>query len=163
MAELLFITPAQLTAGTIIGGNVDVDKYTTTVANVQITVIEPLLGTELYDYLITNYSTLSGDYLTLMDDYVRPIVKNQAVAEYIEICSIMLDNGGLYKHSADDREIVSKDDTYTLSNKYHSIADMYIQRFEKWISNNSLDEYKTIQDEVDAMDNVKLTGGWKFD
>ena len=162
MAELLFITPAELTAGTVIGGNVDVDKYTTTVASVQITVIEPLLGSELYDYIIDNYATLTGDYLTLLNEFIKPITKNQSVAEYIEICSIMLDNGGLYKHVANDREIVSKDDTFTLSQKYHSIADMYIQRFNKWICKNTIAEYKMSQDEVNASKNVKLTGGLWF-
>ncbi len=89
MAEFLFITPEELIQGTIIGGNVDVDKYITSVANAQIQVIEPLLGTELYDKikLDAQNDTLTGLYETLYNDFVKPITKAEATAEYIEISS----------------------------------------------------------------------------
>jgi hypothetical protein len=54
MAELLFITPQEMTASTILSGNIDVDKMTPCIANVQLTVIEPLLGTLLYDKIIAD-------------------------------------------------------------------------------------------------------------
>lgn len=163
MAEFLFITPEELIQGTIIGGNVDVDKYITSVANAQIQVIEPLLGTELYDKIKSDAQndTLTGLYETLYNDFVKPITKAEATAEYIEISSYILDNGGLYKHQSDNAEIVDKDETQFLAGKYHSLAQMFVQRFEKWICKNDIDEYKTIQDEVNAQ-NIKLTAGWKL-
>lgn len=163
MAEFLFITPEELIQGTIIGGNVDVDKYITSVANAQIQVIEPLLGTELYDKikLDAQNDTLTGLYETLYNDFVKPITKAEATAEYIEISSYILDNGGLYKHQSDNAEIVDKEETQFLAGKYHALAQMFVQRFEKWICNNDIDEYKTTQDEVNAQ-NIKLTAGWKL-
>src|SRR6478735_11670448 len=110
MAELLFITPEEIAATTIMGGNVDIDKYLFCIANVQLTVIEPLLGTELYNKIVDDIEndTLSGLYLKLFDDFVKPITKNESVGQYIEIASYILDNGGLYKHTADNAEIVDK-------------------------------------------------------
>lgn len=161
--EFLFITPQELIQGTIIGGNVDVDKYITSVANVQISTIEPLLGTELYDKIKTEAQadTLTGLYLTLYNEFVKPITKAEATAEYIEISSYILDNGGLYKHQSDNAEIVDKNEAQYLAGKYHSMAQMYIQRFEKWICKNDIEEYKLSQDEVNAQE-VKLTAGWKL-
>jgi len=161
MAELLFITPDELAKTTILGGNVDRDKYTFSILNVQVTVIERLLGTELYDKIVSDVenATLTGLYETLYNDYVKPITKYESCAEYIEVASFMLNNGGLFKHTADNSETVSKDDTYNLSQKYHGLAQMYVERFNKWICNNNIPEYKTYQDEVNA-GKIQNTSGW---
>jgi len=161
MAELLFITPDELAKTTILGGNVDRDKYTFSILNVQVTVIERLLGTELYDKIVSDVenATLTGLYETLYNDYVKPITKYESCAEYIEVASFMLNNGGLFKHTADNSETVSKDDTYNLSQKYHGLAQMYVERFNKWICNNNIPEYKTYQDEVNA-GKINNTSGW---
>lgn len=157
--ELLFIQPKEIITTTIMGGNVDVDKYQFCIADTQISVIEPLLGSELYDYIITNFTTLSGDYLTLYTDYIKPITKNEATGKYIEISSYALNNGGLFKHQPDNAEVVDKDEAQFLANKYHALAQMYVQRFNKWICKNPLTEYKTYQDEVNAQ-SIKVTSGW---
>lgn len=162
MAEVAFVQPSEITETTIIGGNVDIDKYLFCVQNAQLSVIEPLLGTELFDYLITNFETLAGDYLTLMTDYIKPIVKNETVAMYIEISPYILDNGGLFKNAPDNAEIVDKEEAQYLAGKYHNLAQMYINRFNKWICKNPLTEYKTVQDEVNAQKYNKVTAGWYF-
>jgi len=163
MAEFLFITPEEMTSTTIMGGNVDIDKYFFCIADTQISVIEPLLGTILYDKILAEAEadTLSGLYLTLYNEYVKPITKHEATAKYIEISSYTLNNGGLYKHQADNAEVVDKDEAQFLAQKYSAMAQMFVQRFEKWICKNNLTEYKKYQDEVSAMD-IKLTAGWYF-
>ena len=162
MPELLFIKPSELAETTILGGNVDVDKYTFSILNVQRSVIEPLLGTLLYDKIVLELTndTLSGLYLTLYEDYIKPITKFESTAEYIEVSSYILNNGGLYKHQPENSQIVEKDEAQFLSNKYHSLAQMYVQRLNKWFCHNRITEYKTYQDEVNAQRDVKLTGGW---
>ena len=53
MAELLFTSPSELSETTILGANVDIDKYTFTILSVKLRVIEQILGTLLYDKIIT--------------------------------------------------------------------------------------------------------------
>ena len=161
MAELLFIQPSEISKTTVLGGNVDIDKYQFCIINAQISVLEPLLGTLLYDKIIADIEgvTLAGKYLTLYNNFVKPITKNEALAEYIEISSYALNNGGLFKHQPQDAEIVDKDEAQYLAGKYHSLAQMYIQRFEKWICKNNIAEYKRYQDEVNAQ-KIKVTSGW---
>lgn len=165
MAEILFTSPQELSNTTILSGNVDIDKYTFCIANVQVTTIEPLLGSELYEKIITDLDagTLEGLYLELFEKYIKPITKHYSVGQYIEIASYILDNGGLYKHTGENIEVVDKQEAQFLSNKYNAMAQMYVQRFEKWICKNTIPEYKTIQDDVNAMKDVKLTAGWKLD
>ncbi len=164
MADFLFISPSEITTSTILGGNVDKSKYVFCIADAQITIIEVLLGTELYDKILSEAetTTLSGDYLTLYNEYVKPITKYSALSLYIDIADIMVTNGGLNRHTSDNAENLDKDDKMSLSQRYAGLADMYIIRFNKWILNNPLAEYKTSQDEVNANNNVTLIAGWKL-
>jgi len=165
MAEFLFTTPEEMASTTVLGGNVDVDKYIPCVASVQLVVIEPLLGTLLYDKIATDAEadTLTGLYLELYEKFVKPITKNMAVAEYIEIGSYMVTNGGIFKHTGDNIEVVDKQETQYLAGKYRAIAQAMIIRFNKWICKNTIAEYKVCQDEVGANKNMNLTAGWKLD
>ena len=164
MATLLFITPQELSETTIIGGNVDIDKYTMNIENVQETVIEPLLGTELYDKIIADITgaSLTGDYLTLFNDYIKPITKNEACSEYVTVSGFTIANGGAFKHAPENAEIMDKDEKALVSTIYSSRADMHTQRFYKWICKNPLPEYKTSQDEVNASKDIQNTPGWYF-
>jgi len=164
MAEVLFVTPADIAATTILGGNVDPDKIVVNIAFAQKRVIEPLLGTELYDKMIDDFTvptTYAGLYKILFDDYVHPITKHEALAEYIELSSFMIDNGGAYRHTAENRETLSNDDIQKISAPYHAYAQSDIIRFNKWICKNTLPEYKRWQDEVNAQ-NVEVKSGWYF-
>lgn len=164
MAELLLIKPEEITETTIMGGDVDLDKYTYTIYNTQIMTLEPLLGTQLYDKIKVDFEadTLSGLYLTLYTEYIKPILKYKSVAEYISIANYMLTNGGVLKHQADNKEIPTIGEIETLSGKYDSIAQMYIERFDKFmtLNSNSIPEYLTSQDDVNADNDLQITGGW---
>ncbi|MBV1952737.1 MAG: hypothetical protein KUG64_11160 [Cycloclasticus sp.] len=164
MAEFLFIQPSDLTNTTILGGNVDFDKYLYNIANTQLTTIEPLLGTELYDKILLEASTdtLTGLYETLYNEFVKPITKHQALAEYIIVSGFTIANGGAFKHAPENAEIMSKEEKVEVSGIYSGIADTYILRFEKWICKNILPEYKTSQDDVNASKSITNTAGWWF-
>lgn len=163
MADFLFIQPSEIASTTIMGGSVDTDKYLFSIADTQISVIEPLLGSELYDVILAGAiaDNLTGLYSTLYTEFVKPITKHEATAKYIEIASYTLANGGLFRHAPEGSETVDKEEAQFLAQKYSAMAQMYVQRFDKWICKNNLTEYKRSQDEVDAQD-IKLTGGWYF-
>ncbi len=164
MAELLFITPQEMTSSTILSGNTDTDKYLFCILNTQLTTIEPLLGTTLYDKIKTDIenNTLTGLYSELYVDFIKPITKNEALAQYIEIASYMVDNGGIYKHTGENLEVVDKQEVQFLAGKYKALAQMYVMRFNKWINKNPLTEYSTCQDEVNAIKDINLNVGWKL-
>lgn len=164
MAELLFITPQEMTSSTILSGNTDTDKYLFCIMQSQLTTIEPLIGTLLYDKIKSDIvgGTLTGLYLELLTDFIKPIVKNDALAQYIEIASYMVDNGGIYKRTGENVEVVDKQEVQFLAGKYKALGQMYIQRFNKWICKNQITEYRVCQDEVNAIKNMNLNVGWKL-
>ena len=162
MAIKLFISPQVIQQTTILGGNVDIDKFQFCIESVQNTVIEPLLGSELYDKVVLDYKndTLAGLYLTLFNDFVQPITKFESTAEYIKIAPYKVANGGVFKHSPENAVVVEKDEVESLAQMYRSNAQTYVLRFNKWIGLNNITEYKTSQNEVNASKDISLTAGW---
>lgn len=157
----LFVTPKEISTTTVLGGNVDRNKYEFVIESVQITVIEPLLGTELYDKIRTEAEavTITGDYLELYTEFVKPITKNEALAEYIEVATLMVANGGIFKNVPENTESPSLAEIQNLADKYHGLGQLYAKRFEKWMINKNIPEYKTYQDEVNAQE-IKTQTGW---
>lgn len=157
--EILLIRPSEITEFTPLGGNVDIDKYKPCILDVQITVIEPLLGTDLYEKIRTDFEndTLSGDYLTLYESYLKPILRYQVFAEYTEIASYMVTNGGVFKHQPVDSQIVEKTEAQYLAQTFRTKSQTYIERAEKWLCKNHLPEYKKCK-----TINVQVTSGWHF-
>jgi len=162
MAELLFIQPSDMTETSVLGGNIDYDKLTFHISFVQVSVIEPLLGTELYDKIIADKtaSTITGVYLTIFEEFVQPITRNMAIAEFVEVASYTLNNGGLFRKASTDTTEVDKEEAQFLAGKYRAAGQMFVQRFKKFICKNVVPEYKRVQDEVDADKNLTLTAGW---
>jgi len=161
---VLFVTPEEITTTTIVGGNVDVDKYIPFVLETQKDTIENLLGTELYDKIISDIEndTLTGLYLELYTDFLKPITKYQSVASYILISPLTLANGGLFRRTYQGIESVDYREVERVSQIYSSKAQMYIDRFNKWIGLNDLVEYNLNQDEVNPSKNMNLNNGWYF-
>ena len=164
MSTKLFVSPQEIQQTTIMGGNVDIDKFQFCIESVMITILEPMLGSELYDKILLNFTndTLTGDYLTIFDKFVKPITKFESTAQYINIAQYSVTNGGIFKHSPDAAEVVSKEEVQSLASVYHNNAQVYVMRFNKWITLNEITEYKTQQNGVDANKNIGLVAGWYF-
>lgn len=164
MAFLLFINPQEVMTNTIVSGDVDIDKIKPIIKNVQTTTIEELLGTELYDKIVSDIESdsLSGLYLKLFNDFVKPITINQSASSYILISPYTLGNGGFFKRTYNGVETTDVKEVERVSQIYSSLAQTDILRFNKWIGLNPLPEYKTYQDEVNASKNINLNNGWYF-
>ncbi len=155
--EILLIRPSEITAYTPMGGNVDVDKYIPCILDVQVTVIEPLLGTKLYEKIKQDLhdEALAGDHEVLFTNYLKPILRHQVFAEYVEIGSYTVANGGIFKHAPENSETVNKAEVQYLAQTQRTKAQMYIQRAERWLRSNPLPEYAG-----SCNKDVKVSGGW---
>ena len=84
MAEALLITRKDVVKFTAMNGNVDTDKFIQYVKIAQDVHIQNYVGTELLKAIQTKITTssLTGDYLSLVTDYIKPMLIHWAMVEY---------------------------------------------------------------------------------
>jgi hypothetical protein len=147
MAEALLITRTDLVKFTAMNGNVDTDKFIQYIKIAQDIHIQGYLGTDLLQKIQADIvaSTLTGNYLTLVETYVKPMLIHWAMVEYMPFAAYTIANKGVYKHSSENSENVDKIEVDFLIEKERKIAEHYTQRFIDYICFNQskFPEYNT--------------------
>jgi hypothetical protein len=142
MATTLFITPKDLKSNSILNGNVDTDLFINFIKIAQQMHVQNYLGTKLYDAITTKIttSTLTGDYLDLVTDYVQPMLIHFSLIDYLPFANYQIRNGGVFKHRSENSESTTKDELDILVQKHRTFADFYAKRFVDYmaISANTL-------------------------
>ena len=85
MATVVLLKENELSKGTLLGGNIDIDLWIPCVVDAQRTKIEETLGETLYNKICTDFENddLTGLYETLYEDYVKPFLIHQSAVEYL--------------------------------------------------------------------------------
>jgi len=143
MAEALLITRKDVVKFTAMNGNVDTDKFIQYVKIAQDVHIQNYVGTDLLkaiqDKIIA--STLTGDYLSLVTVYIKPMLIHWAMVEYLPFAAYTIANKGVYKHSSENAENVSKEEVDFLMEKERDIAQYYTDRFIAYMSFNASSKF----------------------
>lgn len=163
------ITAQEIRTNTSMGGNVDADKFMHLLNDVQIMIVEPLLGTALYNKIVTDFNeggtnNLAGDYLTLFNDYIKPILWHGVFAEFLRDGIILASNGGIFTHQPDNAVPSSIEDIIYVQKSAQSKVDTYIDRCVRYLCDKDLPEYTQSQtNDYDLYPrNVQSAGGWWF-
>ncbi len=138
MAQALFITRNDLVKYTAINGNVDTDKFIQFIKIGQDIHIQNYLGSDLFNKISNDIinNTLSGDYLSLVETYIKPMVIHWAMVEYLPFASYTIANKGVYKHSSENSDTVGKNEIDFLIEKSRNLAQYYTDRFISYMNNN---------------------------
>ena len=149
--KALFITLKELKRKSIFDGNIDADKIIQFIEVAQDTEIQTYLGTKLYDKLQADIiaDTLSGNYKTLVDDYIKPMLIWYTQAAYIPYAAYQISNGGIYKHNSENATAVDQSEINALASHATETAEFYTQRFMDHMNYNSnlYPEYISNQDD----------------
>ena len=139
MATALFISRTDLVKNSILDGNVDTDKFIQFIKISQEIHIQNYLGSKLYDKISADIiaGTLTGDYLSLVTDYLQPMLIHYAMMDYLPFAAYQIKNGGVFKHNSENSETVSKDEIDFLTKKQRDFAEYYTRRFIDYICFNS--------------------------
>lgn len=169
MADILLITDQQLTKYSPIGGNVDIDKYRMLVKEVQEFVIEPILGTKLYNKILTDYNAnnLTGAYSAIYTNYLQWILIHKVAAEYIALGGIDVDNAGIFTRLPEETTPASASQIQRLEGKLNGKADVYVDRLQRYLRDQggSITEYTYNQDnnyDIDPDKSVTNYSGWRL-
>lgn len=147
MAEALLITRTDIVKFTAVNGNVDTDKFIQFVKIAQDVHVQSILGTDLLNKIKADIvaNTLSGNYLSLLTNYVKPLLIHWAMVEWIPFAAYTIANKGVYKHESENATTVDKVEVDFLVEKQRQIAQHYTQRFVDYMSfnNNLFPEYNS--------------------
>jgi len=164
MATALFISRTDLVKNSIIDGNTDSDKFIQFIKIAQEIDIQNYLGTDLYNKISADIiaGTLTGDYLNLVNDYVQPMLIWWAQVNYLPYAAYQIKNGGVFKHTSENSESVSKNEVDYLVEKARNTAEYYTRRFVDYMSFNSstFPEYNSNSDSDVYPDTDSLFNGW---
>lgn len=164
MAEALLITRKDIVKFTAMNGNIDTDKFIQYVKIAQDKHIENYLGTDLLEAIKTKItgSTLTGDYLTLVNEWVKPCLIHWSMVEFLPFSSYTIANKGVFKHTSENSESASKEEIDYLLEKERNTAQYYTERLIEYLSFNApskFPEYYTNTNE-EVHPDKDIFGGW---
>tara|TARA_R110000782_G_scaffold69208_1_gene139237 strand:+ start:379 stop:960 length:582 start_codon:yes stop_codon:yes gene_type:complete len=150
MQNTLLISEAKLKAFTDINNNLDPSLIKSTTREAQIIHITRLLGTQLYDKIIADVDagTLTGNYKSLVEDYVQDSLLYWAYYESLEAIYLRPRNNGLLQPQGGDNALSV--DMLIYDKKRRSVknkAEYFSERLVDYLCFNSslFPEYGTEQ------------------
>jgi hypothetical protein len=164
MAEALLVTRKDIVKFTAMSGNVDTDKFIQYIKIAQDKHIENYLGSDLIDKIKQHIidDDLAGDYLTLVNEWVKPCLIHWAMVEYLPFAAYSIANKGVFKHTSENAENASRDEVDYLLEKERNTAQYYTDRLIEHLSFNASSkypEYYTNNNE-DVSPDKDIFGGW---
>lgn len=158
------VTAQQIKLRTSIGGNVDPDKFLHLIDDAEALVLEPALGTALYNKIVTEHEaeTLSGDYLELYNKYIVPILCYTVYSEYLRDGLILSQNTGIFENAPDDKSGADLGNVQYVAKANKSKADVYLERMERYLCDKNIDEYDNAQENDYDLDprEFNTISGW---
>jgi len=164
MAEALLISRKDVVKFTAMNGNVDTDKFIQYIKIAQDIHIQNYLGTDLFQAIQTKIidADLEGNYLTLVNYWVRPCLIHWAMVEYLPFAAYSISNKGIFKHGSENAENVSKEEVDFLMEKERDTAQYYTDRLINHLSfnNSTYPEYNSNNNEDVYPDKDASFEGW---
>ena len=169
MATALFISRTDLVKNSIIDGSIDTDKLLGFLKVSQQIDIQNLLGTELYNKISADITSgagggagLTGNYLTLVNEYVQPALIWFAQMNYIPFAAYSITNKGILKGSSETAQNVDKNEVDYLVSKAREYANYYSTRMVDYLSfnDNLFPEYNNNSNEDISPDTDTTFNGW---
>lgn len=164
MAEALLISRKDVVKFTSMNGNIDTDHFIQYVKIAQDKHIENYLGSDLINKIKADIvaTSLSGDYLSLVNNEIKPALLHWTMVEYLPFSNYTIANKGVFKHTSENSDSVSKEEIDYLIEKERNTAQYYTDRLIDYLTFNAsskFPEYYSNNNE-DVYPDKDLFGGW---
>ena len=143
----LFISTTRIKKDTALGGSVDDNLLLPYILMAQDRYILPILGTDLYDKLISDIqgSSLAGDYLTLLQTYIQPALVQFSFSVVLPFLRLRFVNNSVVTMDSEQGSSVSHEDLKPLISASMDQGEFLRERLIDYIQNNtsSFSEYSS--------------------
>ena len=164
--KALFISRDDLVRYTPISGNLDFDRVVQYIEIAQDIHVHELLGTNLYEKLQADVlnDTLSGDYEILVKNHIKPTLAQYALLEFLPFSQFSINNKGVFKHTSEASETLSRADINMMVEASRDTAQHYANRMVDYLTSypSSFTEYLTNTNEQLSPSRDTNFGGWQI-
>jgi hypothetical protein len=167
--NILFITRDDLVKRTPFGGNIQPEKLIPHVKTAQDKHMLPILGTVLFEYLQQQIAanTVSGVYVTLLDDYIKDCLVHYTAVEALPFLSYTFANSGIVRNVGETSNAPTKVEIDFLLDKELQSAQFYAQRLRDYLISNTTQipqYYQATGDSREVYPNrgVQYNTGWNI-
>lgn len=152
----LFIGETYLKDSSYIDENVDVKLIRNSILETQEMRMLPILGTGLYDELVTQFAqggTPTALNTTLMNTYIKPALKYWVLLDSALILTFKVMNKSIVKRTAENTESIQTTDLDRLLDHFKIRAEMYSERITKYLlaNNTSYPLFNTPGNSIDTV------------
>ena len=137
--EILFINSDYIKRYTNLNNSVQDDVIKPAVVVAQDKYVQEYLGTDLYNKILADIeaSTLTGNYLSLVNDYVLKVAMWWTMVELLPNLETQVDNGGLFTRISEDAQPSDNQNVYSLRSMARDNAQFYTKRMVAYMCENS--------------------------
>ena len=139
MTTTLLISEAKVRAFSDLNESVDDTLMVNGIREAQDIVIQPIIGTKLYNELLTKIdnNSVSGSYQTLIDDYVQPALVYSSLYNITENVYVRTRNNGLLTPTGGENSInVDKNMYDTKRQSIFNKQQFYSDQLSRYLSEN---------------------------
>jgi hypothetical protein len=168
METTLLISYNDILHYTTVSGDINASKLNPHINNAQILYIEPILGSDLFNKIVTLISdnsitaTTYADYNTLLSTYITPSLVFHTLELFIPLNSFQLADGGTFQYTPTNAQYSPLDEIDKITNKYRIIGSKYDKKLYDYLCENSslFTEYTSNTGLVNASENTIRAGGF---
>lgn len=135
--KVLFISVDYLKDNTPINRNVDSEILEPCILKAQNIHIEAILGTKLYEYVVTNIASLSVNDKKLMDDYIQPALVEWSFYRSLPYINYRFTNKSISTSNSDNSDAVDLNELHYVREDVKNAAEYLSERATLFLKDNT--------------------------
>ena len=129
--------------------NIQSKQIEIAIDHAQLFYLQQILGTALYNKMLTDFGSYAGDYSTLYTDYIKPYLLYRVMVDLRPMLNYQLRNKGLMQFTSQDAQGTDLKDLMYMVQKDTDQSQFCAKRMTDYLCGNSslFPEYTATQDD----------------
>jgi len=159
MSIVYLLSAAEFKTYTPVHGNVDDKFIQQSILACQDMYVTDILGTDLYNYLVTNVASLPTNYKNLLQNYLHKGMRYWIMSELCMDLSFRFVNVGTQEKNTDQSNSVDRTNLFTYRDDLRSKAEYFANKTKLYLQANEtlFPEYSTSGNTIDSVVPIKQT------